>query len=235
MTAAARNPAAVEASLGLDRPARRLIQQGLRNEGFDPGAPDGLFDRRTRATIRRGQEARTIPSMGYLDNTVAQPQREAAAASAPSSLTTASGTTSESPVVTTRPRWPAPAAEDPLAAEVTGGRDQATSPAGERQPATQAARTAQLPPEIRAYRDLIGTARCWRWRTRGHHRRNRRLLRRDPSAQSSRPTPLLTPRAVPFMIKRTQGGWGLLKGPTPAGTPAELRNWLQRLDRFWQG
>ena len=48
-TATARAPAAVEASLGLDRPERRLIQQGLRNEGFDPGAPDGLFGPRTRA------------------------------------------------------------------------------------------------------------------------------------------------------------------------------------------
>ena len=41
-TAAARAPATVEASLSLDRPARRLIQQGLRNEGSDPGAPGGL-------------------------------------------------------------------------------------------------------------------------------------------------------------------------------------------------
>ena len=41
MTAAGQEPAVVEASLGLDRPARRLIQQGLRNEGFDPGAPTG--------------------------------------------------------------------------------------------------------------------------------------------------------------------------------------------------
>ena len=36
---AAQDPAAVEASLGLDRPTRRLIQQGLRSEGFDAGAP----------------------------------------------------------------------------------------------------------------------------------------------------------------------------------------------------
>ena len=54
-TAAARTTAAVEASLGLDRPARRLIQQGLRNEGFDPGAPDGLFGPRTRAAIQDWQ------------------------------------------------------------------------------------------------------------------------------------------------------------------------------------
>ena len=35
MSVAAQHPAAVEASLNLDRPTRRPIQQGLRNEGFD--------------------------------------------------------------------------------------------------------------------------------------------------------------------------------------------------------
>ena len=38
-------------ALGLDRPTRRLIQQELRNEGFNPGAPDGLFGPRTRAAF----------------------------------------------------------------------------------------------------------------------------------------------------------------------------------------
>ena len=40
---AAQDPSAVEAAQGLDRPTRWLIQQGLRNEGFDAGEPDGLF------------------------------------------------------------------------------------------------------------------------------------------------------------------------------------------------
>ncbi len=160
-TAEARAPAAVEASLGLDRPARRLIQQGLRNEGFDPGAPDGLFGPRTRAAIRRWQEARTIPSTGYLDNSAAQLLREAAAPPAPSSSpTTVSGTNSnESPAVTTQPRSSAPAVDDPLASEVTVGRHQATSPAGERQPAAQAAGTARLPPEILVDRHLVRAER----------------------------------------------------------------------------
>lgn len=47
-TLAAQDPAAIEASLGLERPTRRQIQQGLRNEGFDVGTPDGLFGPRTR-------------------------------------------------------------------------------------------------------------------------------------------------------------------------------------------
>ena len=45
----AQDSSAVEASLALDRSTRRLIQQGLRNEGFDPGTPDGRFGLRTCA------------------------------------------------------------------------------------------------------------------------------------------------------------------------------------------
>ena len=63
---AAQDPAAAEASLVLDRPTRRLIQQGLRNEGFDPGAPDGLFGPRTRAAIRHWQQAQGETATGYL-------------------------------------------------------------------------------------------------------------------------------------------------------------------------
>ncbi|MCY4572181.1 MAG: peptidoglycan-binding domain-containing protein [Gemmatimonadetes bacterium] len=47
------DPASAEASLALDRSTRRLIQQGLRNEGFDPGTPDGLFGPRMPAAIRK--------------------------------------------------------------------------------------------------------------------------------------------------------------------------------------
>ena len=65
------HPAGVEASLGLDRPARRLIQQGLRNEGFGPKVADGRFGPRTRAAIRGWQEAPTTPVGG---NTVAAPE-----------------------------------------------------------------------------------------------------------------------------------------------------------------
>ena len=67
VAAAAQDPSAVEAALGLDRPTRRVIQQGLRSEGFDPGEPDGLFGPRTRGAIRRWQEAQGLPASGYLD------------------------------------------------------------------------------------------------------------------------------------------------------------------------
>ena len=79
MTTAAQDPPAVEASLGLARPTRRLIQQGLQNEGFDPGAPDGLFGPRTRAAIRGWQEARGVPPTGYLDSAEADLLRAAGA------------------------------------------------------------------------------------------------------------------------------------------------------------
>ena len=67
VTAAAQDAVAVEAALGLDRPTRRLIQQGLSNEGFDAGAPDGLFGPRTRAAIRAWQGSREQAETGYLD------------------------------------------------------------------------------------------------------------------------------------------------------------------------
>ena len=65
---AEQDAAAVEAALGLDRPTRRLIQQGLGNEGFDPGTPDGLFGPRTRDAIRRWQAARGLPATGHVDS-----------------------------------------------------------------------------------------------------------------------------------------------------------------------
>ena len=76
--AAEQDPAAVEAALGLDRSARRLIQQGLRNEGFDPGASDGLFGPRTRSAIRRWQEARGAPVSGHLNGAEVELLRVAA-------------------------------------------------------------------------------------------------------------------------------------------------------------
>ena len=79
MTTAAQDPPAAKAALGLDRPTRRVIQQGLQNEGFDPGVPDGLFGPRTRAAIRRWQEARGVPPTGYLDSAEAELLRVAGA------------------------------------------------------------------------------------------------------------------------------------------------------------
>ena len=69
------NGPAVEESLGLDRAARRRIQVGLRDAGFDPGAPDGLFGPRTRAAIRSWQAAGDSRATGYLDSAAAEALR----------------------------------------------------------------------------------------------------------------------------------------------------------------
>ena len=58
--------------LDLDRSTRRLIQQGLRNQGFDPGTPDGLFGPRTRAAIRDWQQSRGAWPTGYLNGAEAE-------------------------------------------------------------------------------------------------------------------------------------------------------------------
>ena len=77
LAAAPQDPSAVEASLELQRPTRQLIQQGLRNEGFDPGTPDGLFGPRTRAAIREWQQSRGASPTGYLNGAEAELLRTA--------------------------------------------------------------------------------------------------------------------------------------------------------------
>ena len=72
---------AVEMSLGLGRSERRLIQWGLRAEGFEPGVPDGLLGRQTRDAILNWQVARGAEHpTGYLDGLAA---RELMAAGTP--------------------------------------------------------------------------------------------------------------------------------------------------------
>ena len=98
---AAQDPAAAEASLVLDRPTRRLIQQGLRNEGFDPGAPDGLFGPRTRAAIRNWQQAQGEAASGYLNRVQAELLRAAGAPPPPGAAATAPPAVVVSPVAPT--------------------------------------------------------------------------------------------------------------------------------------
>ena len=149
VTTAAQDPSAVEASLGLDRPARRLIQQGLRTEGFGPGAPDGLFGPRTRTAIREWQEARGVPPTGYLDSVDVDLLRAAASLSGSSSPMPATATdTNVSPMITERP---ASLAEIPVAAP-------ATTPVGH--PAATSTRgNPQLPPAILVDRHLVRVER----------------------------------------------------------------------------
>ena len=58
--------AAAEAALGLDRRARRMIQEGLAPGGFDLGGADGVFGPGTRAALRAWQRERKEAATGYL-------------------------------------------------------------------------------------------------------------------------------------------------------------------------
>ena len=98
--AAPQDPSDVEASLALGRSTRRLIQQGLRNEGFHPGTPDGLFGPRTRAAIRDWQQSRRESPTGYLNAAQAELLRAAARpALAPPGVSSDLPTTSAAPPV----------------------------------------------------------------------------------------------------------------------------------------
>ena len=61
------NGPVVEEGLGLDRAARRAIQEGLQAAGFDHGGADGMFGARTRSAIRSWQRSRGSRATGYLD------------------------------------------------------------------------------------------------------------------------------------------------------------------------
>ena len=65
-TPAGPTPEEMESSLGLERTARRWIQQGLASLGYGPGPADGLFGARTREAIRRYQVAKGFEATGYL-------------------------------------------------------------------------------------------------------------------------------------------------------------------------
>ena len=60
--------AAVEASLGLERGERWLVQLGLAATGYDLGSIDGLFGPRTRKAIRQFQRDLGVEDTGYLDS-----------------------------------------------------------------------------------------------------------------------------------------------------------------------
>ena len=72
------NAPVVEDGLGLDRAARRQVQEGLQAAGFDPGGADGMFGPRTRAAIRSWQTSRGARATGYLDGASVASLRPAA-------------------------------------------------------------------------------------------------------------------------------------------------------------
>ena len=139
------DPSAIEASLALDRSTRRLIQHELRNEGFDPGTPDGLFGPRTRAAIREWQQSRGASPTGYLTSAdlellraapaplPAVPQGWVASENRPAPTPTETGSNPPQPTVPTEEVNPQNAAETN-----TQQRTRAAASSG----------TVQLPPEI---------------------------------------------------------------------------------------
>ena len=167
MATAAQDRSPVEAALSLDRPTRRLIQQGLRNEGFDPRVPDGLFAPRTRAAIRAWQAAREIVETGYPDGVQAEalraagspPAAVASGAEAGSDLAAGSPGASEPQVATAAPPPAADGLAAPAVVESPALPAEAVINSVENVPVAQAAGTAQLPPEILVDRRLVRVER----------------------------------------------------------------------------
>ena len=114
------NGPVVEEDLGLDRSARREIQEGLAAQGFDPGGADGLFGARTRAAIGGWQSSRGVRATGYLDGASAAALRPSGAAprtfrERPAGVAVPAGQQSASPG-----QRPAPAAAAAASAELEG-------------------------------------------------------------------------------------------------------------------
>ena len=118
------SPEAGEARLGLDRSAKRVIQRGLRADGFDPGSVDGLFGPATRASLRAWQSSRGQAATGYLNGqqmaelqVSARRQQQRSAASTLASRSTAptptgGSTPNPSPLISAPEGWqPAPSPE----------------------------------------------------------------------------------------------------------------------------
>ncbi len=66
-----RQATAEEAALGLTPVTARAVEQRLAAMGFAPGEVDGRFDRRTRAALRRYQDAAGLPVTGYVNEITA--------------------------------------------------------------------------------------------------------------------------------------------------------------------
>lgn len=147
---APQDPTGIEAALNLDRSTRRLIQQGLKNEGFDPGTPDGLFGPRTRDAIREWQQSRDTSPTGYLNRAeVGLLQTAAASPAAPAVDANA--------VAPAAPPAPATEANSAPAPGVSEADSQNATPVHTESPSrpSSATRNGQLPPEVMVDRHLV--------------------------------------------------------------------------------
>ena len=161
---APQDPAASEAALALDRPARRLIQQGLRNEGFDPGTPDGLFGPRARAAIQDWQQSRGASPTGYLKRAEAGLLRTAAAPppAAPATPPAVASTTSSvaaAPASMPTETEPSPPSAVTVAAEEVDSQNRPETNMRQQIRPSGPDGTVQLPPEILVDRHLVRAER----------------------------------------------------------------------------
>ena len=164
---AAQDSFAVEASLALDRSTRRLIQQGLRNEGFDAGTPDGLFGPRTRAAIRDWQQSRGASPSGYLTGPEAELLRTAAAAAsaappppqAVAAVDPSASSAAAAPASTSAETDPSPASPPNVTAEEVDPQNAGETNTQQRTRAGGGDGTVQLPPEILVDRHLVRAER----------------------------------------------------------------------------
>ena len=170
LAAAPQDPSAGEASLELQRPVRRLIQQGLRNEGFDPGTPDGLFGPRTRAAIREWQQSRGASPTGYLNGAEAELLRTAAAPppavpetspplDAVAAVDPSASSAAAAPASTPAEAETSPASPATVAVEEVDPQDAPQTNTQQRPRAPPADGTVQLPPEILVDRHLVRAER----------------------------------------------------------------------------
>ena len=164
---AAQDSSAVEASLALDRSTRRLIQQGLRNEGFDAGTPDGLFGPRTRAAIRDWQQSRGASPSGYLTGPEAELLRTAAVAApaappppqAVAAVDPSASSAAAAPASTSAETDPSPASPTNVTAEEVDPQNAGETNTQQRTRAGGGDGTVQLPPEILVDRHLVRAER----------------------------------------------------------------------------
>ena len=149
-------PQESEAALELDRESRRLVQQKLQEEGFDPGPADGLLGPRTRDAIRRWQERAGLPATGYLDSAAVEillgsTDEPGAGPSAVSEGATASASLAAE-------QFPSPVPTDVVPDDVGVASDPDLDSA-ERSPAARPPGPLQLPPEILVDRHLVRVER----------------------------------------------------------------------------
>jgi peptidoglycan hydrolase-like protein with peptidoglycan-binding domain len=71
----------------LSRSERISFQSDLQKLGFDPGTPDGVLGRRTRAALRQYQKSKSLPADGFPTASLLQ-MLEADAAQKSAPLTT---------------------------------------------------------------------------------------------------------------------------------------------------